>query len=487
MEGPGYRDPARRGLLLIAWALAAALALSLTGTLAIEWVIRRSRDSVGGYESLFETIRMIGWGRMAGAVATGLMMVAGCWLLSRAGAGRSRLWAAVAMTCGGLRIAVGVSMFLLAQSEPGPALRVIEGLESLVSLVFFGAIGLAVRGFIADRGGQVSTAAIAFWSIGLALDALQASMDFAKPGWLYSEVGFRYLTYGVGLAIVLSRSLLVFAARRQLGRLNVAGGLAVEPVSGTESFPSAADGLALYRGALIARVAIACVGLGAIGIGLASRSQSSLAMLGLLLPIAEMIAAIAMIVGVLRYAANLPREADASGGAVAGVVFMVLGGLIQLYGYTIAWRIHLYNQAASRATSMWDAPAIGDLLEVAKRLPWIELAATSLALVGLCLVLGSLRSLARWQGRRDLESRTAVLTAGMAVLVCAAAGLRWYLASARRPSIELVVTLAVATLAGAVVLFVQKIGLLGELVAMLRGQRRDLPDARVVSGGQPPG
>jgi hypothetical protein len=486
MEGPGLRDPARRGLLLIAWGLAIAVALSLTGTFAIEWVIRRARDSSEGYESLFETIRTISWGRTAGAVLTGLMMVAGCWLLSRADrAGRWRMWATVAMIGGGLRIVFGLSMAVLGQSEPGMALRVTEGVESLVSLAFYGAMGLAVRGLITSRGSQVSAAASTLWLIGLALEAFQATMDFAKPGWLYGEVGFRYLIYGIAMAIILSRSLILFAARRQLGRLNTAGDVAW-PASESESFPAAADGLALYRGALLARVAIACVGLAAVGIGLASQSQSSLAMVGLLLPIAEMIAAIAMVVGLLRYAANSPREADASGGAIAGVVFMVLSGVIQLYGYTIAWRIHMYNQAASGATGMWDVPAIGDLFEVAKRLPWIELAATSLALLGLCLVLGSLRSLARWQGRRDLETRTAFLTAGMAVLVCMAAGLRWYLASARRPSLELVVMLAIATLAGALVLFVQKIGLLGELIAMLRGQRRDLPDARVVSGGEPP-
>jgi hypothetical protein len=307
-----------------------------------------------------------------------------------------------------------------------------------------------------------------------------------KPGWLYRELGFPYLTYGIAMGIILSRSLLLFAACRRLGRSTSTTDAAALP-QGSGACPPAADGLALYRGALIARVAVVCIGVAAVGIGIASRNPSSLVMIGLLLPIAEMVAGIAMAAGLVRYAASLPREAVASGGAVAGVVFMALSAVIQLYGYTIAWRIHSYNEAASGATGMWDAPPVGDLFEVAERLPWIELTATSLALLALCLVLGSLRSLARWLGRRDLETRTAGLTVGMTVLVCMAAGVRWYLAAARRPSVELIVMLAIVTLGGALVLFIQKVGLLGELIAILRGQRRDLPAARVVSGGEPPG
>jgi hypothetical protein len=247
----------------------------------------------------------------------------------------------------------------------------------------------------------------------------------------------------------------------------------------THDLGAASDGLGLYRSGVIANLVLTCIAIGAVGLALLMRDPAKLQGLGLVLPLAGLAATLMMVVGLVRYASNLPLPSGASGGAVGGVILMILGGLLQLYAYSIVWRLHSVQEEAARAHSMWDVPDLGDLMDKLELLPWIELMATVAGLLALLLVLGSLRALARWLGDLGLERRAASLSVAVGLLAVFAAGVRWYLASARRPSAGLIIVLGLGALIWALVAIIQYIGLLRETADLLDARRTAIPPARV--------
>jgi hypothetical protein len=491
------RDRVDAGLRLLAWGMALAVLASLIATVANQWAWAPLKDgSYGGdLDAILETVRLIGWARTGVYVCTSAMLIVGCWMIASSPVPRVRGLAQLAAGAIVLHLACNVGLFVLETGDDlsERTFRAITLTAEAFSLAHVVLLGLVLRRLVVRGGGTISTLVVVIALGGLAWDVFAVVTDLVAPRWLYGDGNDWMVVYGISMAVTVSRAALVFAARGAIQRSATMststdtgrGGDQHDgrpPLEG-EGWTVAAEGLRLYRGALIARLVIVCVTLGLVGWALMTKNPGSLKGLGLILPLAELVAALVMLVGLVRYSSNLPVQVGATGAAVGGIICFVLAGLTQLYAYSIVWRLHSFQQKAERATSMWDMPSIGDLMDKAQSLPWIDLLATVTSLIGLLLVLTSLKTLARWLGERGLEGSANGLAVGMALLTIFAGGVRWYVATARRPSAGLILMLGLIAAIWALAMIVQYIGLLRELSQAMEAGRPTIPTARVTGGG----
>jgi hypothetical protein len=474
------RDPVRRGLMLVAWGMGVAVVLSLSSTLLVRWLVERSAEE--GTGSIREALEAMRWIRIGHVALTDILVLAGCWFLTGALVEQARSWAYVATGGAAGRLAGVLLMFVLEQqwNQSVDALRLVMVCESAAGAVLWVGIGLAL-GALVRAGRRRAPWWAAIWIVGVVWDTAVVALQMIElGGGSTGPLAGGCWLYGVSIAVMLSQLVLVLAARRTLALGRPIGMRA--PVS--RQAQRAADGLSQFRSGLIARLLIACAAFGMVGFAMLARSQSLAGTVGLVLPIAEVLAATVMLVGLVRFAIHLPG--DGGGSAIAGAACIALASLGQLYGCSIAWRIHSTSERAAGATSLWDARGIGDLTDAAQLLPLIDLATTVLALIGALFVLTALRSLARWLGRRDLESLAATLLAWAALLTVGVATVRYYLTTARHPGVGPVALAGLACLSGALAVFLQYTALLRSLVHALRGPP-PVPAARLLTGiARPP-
>jgi hypothetical protein len=234
------------------------------------------------------------------------------------------------------------------------------------------------------------------------------------------------------------------------------------------------SGLGIYRLGVIAQLVLTCIAMGAVGVVLVSKNPASMEGLGLVLPVAGLVATLVMIIGLERYVSHLPPQVGARLAAIGAIVLMIVSGLIQIYAYWFLWRL----RAAQDASSSSDWARLGDMLDLAEALPWIEMAAGLAAMGALLLVLWSLHTVGRWLGDRWIERRAASLAIAAALLALFSGGLRWWLATADDPSVTVVVVLGIAALLWAlatIVLYVELLREVAEVVAYRAPEPR-LPD-----------
>ena len=127
--------------------------------------------------------------------------------------------------------------------------------------------------------------------------------------------------------------------------------------------------------------------------------------------------------------------------------------------------------------------SLSDLLDLSRRLPALELGATVASLIGFLLTASALHETASWLARPALGTRAVALSAGVSFTALVAGCLRLYLATARHPSLVVALPMAIAAMAIGLALFVTYVGLLGQIIARLRGPGAALPAARVVNDG----
>jgi hypothetical protein len=485
----GPRDQARRGLLLLVCGVGLVLAVALVGRMAFEWMrkqVMEGRD----VEWMVDRARLLGTVSAAGAVVNAILIVFGCLLLARASAVRKWAYVALAAALGG--VGANAALFAIQRAFTADVdrdmLLALVACEGAASAIQWAALGLAVREVMDHAGCRVPVWAMVIWLVTTAVDLFNSAVSVSALSGVSAVVEWRAALYWIGLGAMLSGFLLLLAARRTVGRSSLRVGADGEDAAIASDQPAtapwqapAADGLGLYRGALITRVVIAIVAV-VVALTLAG-GRGGPSGFALMLPVIDIIAAALMVIGLLRFGANLP---EGGGGASAGALCMIGAGSIQIYTTFIAWRVADYAERASRATSMWDMPNIGDLIDQAEMLPALELAATTLSLAGFLLLLTSLRWVADWFQRPELRARAAGLSVGACVLVLVAAGLRFYLAKARHPTLELVIPVALAALVGALIFLVLYLIFIRELIHRLRSGRPAVPAARVVFDGSPP-
>jgi hypothetical protein len=483
MVSAGGRDSVRRGLLLVACGVGVGVVLSIARTIFIRWLFDRIGD--GSSASIVHALEITRWIYMGEAAVTSALVLTGCGLFTWACRGSARGWGYVATGGALCRLAWLVVIFALERqrSDSMDVLQVLFACEAVASAALWLGIGMAVRALARAGGRPVPSWAAALWVLGVGWDVAVLVLQMVEiGGGSVGLLGSGYWLYGLSMAVLALQVVLVLAARRALS----AGGQAASAADGSiERGPAtaqalrAADGLSQYRAGVIARLVVACGAVGVIGIAMLAKSPSLATAVGLIVPVAQVIAELVMLVGLVRYAIHAPGEGG--GGAFAAAGCLAVAGLGELYAYSIAWRVFSYQQRAAHATSYWDSPRLGDLAEKAEILPFVELATGALAMVGALVVLASLGALARWLARRDLESRSGALLIWIALLSIAVGCLRYYLATSHSPALGPIVLAAVALLFAAVTVFVQYVGLLGSLVAALRGSA-PVPPARVVSG-----
>lgn len=480
MTAPGDRDPVRRGLLLVAWGVAIAAVLSILMTLLVQWQLGRVQEE--GYASVRRTFETIGWVRMTAVSAAAVLVVAGCWLLGRAHEAGPRRWAYVAACGAAGRLIAVLSLFALqleGRMDSLDELRVFRACASVASLILWIGVGMALRGLRRGEGRGIPAWAALIWAFGLLWDLAVTLLELSGTTWSVDGRVPWYMFYAGSMAIDASRLALVLVARRARASLSIPA--TAEFGRGDEDGERAASGLRLYRHGLIARMVILCATLLSYAFTLIEPSRP-LMTVSLVLPLVETMVIVAIVAGLLRYASNVPGGAA---GAVVGAGCIAVAGLSQLYGYSLVWRISNYRAEGADGISMWESPAIGELMEKVKLIPVLDLVTTLLALAGALVVLGSLRSLARRLDRRELDSRAATLSVWVAILAVIIGALRFYVASASNPVLLSVLLIGIFSLVGALGIFVQYVRLLGDLVAALRSHRLGVPSARVVSGADP--
>jgi hypothetical protein len=228
---------------------------------------------------------------------------------------------------------------------------------------------------------------------------------------------------------------------------------------------SVADGLSLFRAAILARlgvlVLIALVNVAAIS----SRDapSASMASFGAIL---DLVALIAVVAGAARFAA-VPASSGARPAAVAAAVLLAASAAIQVW--ISLETISLADHAARAQAGEW-VGSLSEIMARVERLPYVALASGLVGLAGSVSLLGAGRVVAAHIGEPRLSGRLG----GVAILVgaggTAALVGQLLLASAERLQVEELLVIGAAAFCGAVGLFVAYVSALSELVRALRSR-----------------
>ena len=205
----------------------------------------------------------------------------------------------------------------------------------------------------------------------VASNSLQASLNLPyeqRPGpWLAP------LLTGLGQLSTLSLAVVFYLCRFRLGRTRVLPSLEPRRVS-TPEWRAASDGLSRYRAALLARIAIAVLGMVLVIAFALTGDQGAVRGLLVLVTLATLICGILSLTGLASYA-RIPELSGARGHARAALGFGLAGSAFDVGAAILAFRV-----SGGGAAAAWDFMG---------QAPWVEAGAQATGLVALMYLLAS--------------------------------------------------------------------------------------------------
>jgi hypothetical protein len=186
-----------------------------------------------------------------------------------------------------------------------------------------------------------------------------------------------------------------------------------------ETWSDASAGLYQFRTALIWRLVVVIVGVLYVAVAFMSPSNGTPGSFMLFIGVAEIATTVYGVVGLWRFAAGAPAAIGAGVNIAVACMIGVVGA--QIWGTWVVWHVIQFSDRAAHATSMWNMPSIGDLMDQAKNLPYVQTAAGVAALVAVLFVLGAIRRCGDVLGDGAL-ARRAGDTMGLVVILAIAYG-----------------------------------------------------------------
>lgn len=225
----------------------------------------------------------------------------------------------------------------------------------------------------------------------------------------------------------------------------------------------AADGIALLRAGIIARIVLSVA---TIGLLVAMRQSGSAGMAVWLGALGHCVLAVVIGTGITRYAA-LPDRAIEPGHVTTVIACLAIAALLELYGAT---QVSALLDVVARAESgdFSDMPRLSELESMQKRAEWTGRIASVVGLVAAVSLAISLRQTALWLD--DIESSNRASTLVVLTILCGgiAAVLVAVAQSGALRGLEAIAFAMLAALALAITVLVLWLRLLGALAAGLR-------------------
>jgi hypothetical protein len=232
----------------------------------------------------------------------------------------------------------------------------------------------------------------------------------------------------------------------------------------------AAEGLALLRAVLLARILLAIASV-ALLVAL-RRSPEAAGAAAWLAALVQCGIAVAIWVALTRYA-SLGDDALERPSITIVIVCVTLGAVLEIYGAVLSGELLGYVAHAERANSMWSMPSFSELEQLQSRAQWVGRGATAIGLVAAVSLAHSLQRTARWL--EDLGNARRAWTL-MAVTILAGSTTLVLLAVAQSGMVESLGALAgvmAIALALALWILVAWLRLLSDLITTLRTVAED--------------
>ena len=245
---------------------------------------------------------------------------------------------------------------------------------------------------------------------------------------------------------------------------------------GLESSPRwgrAADGLGLYRTALVWRLLITFGGYLFLLVAGLGRSPGMARFLMWSLPLAAIATGLVMLAGVVRYCQQ-PAGSPGKGAAVFAAVTMVLALLLDFFVLT-----QVLSAVTAEPSSYSAYDKVRDSLASAQRIaPW----ALAISFASLIALMISFRALATRLADTELAGRVAVMMVWLVLIAAALFGLRTWMGGLQPQTAELGLVLAFFAGIAALVVLIAYIGLVRAVEEKLRASSGgvEVPAARLV-------
>lgn len=315
------------------------------------------------------------------------------------------------------------------------------------------------------------------WEVGFPLYII---ITEGRPD-MATESPWMYLTLTLGVS-VLGQALLLLAVVRLANALRrpapaeLADQVEVRAraaIALPGDWSEAASGLELYTSALSWRVFGTIGGYLMLMFGIFGRSQPLVKMVMFAMPVIALITAVAMLVGIARFARQ-PSTCDAGSTAWVAAVIMGLGLLLD--GYSLI----LVIRQLSIDMNSWSA--YKELQDIAEQTQAISMWAMGLGFVSLLSLMISFGQLARYIKRPDLHSRVISIGLFMAFVAVVVLCFRSYAGDAKGDP-DGILVLAIMIIITAVIAVFAYLNLVNNIAQALRPapNSSDLPTARIVS------
>lgn len=400
-------------------------------------------------EGILERIRLSSWL----AQATHFLSTATVAVAASAWA-RGRPLVRVGQGLLGLSLLLGVWLLIVRMGQS--SIAEIESLESVGTIngvVFFVGLAALLAPTRAPRVARVGFGVLAAAWL-LYLHAIFDPATSAPPSWLFSALSLT-------LAGCWSAGLWLGAAHEFDEPVEAAGPAGVDDPARL----LAADGLALLRTGIIARIVL---GIGAVAMLVAVRADPGasgsvvwLAALG------HCVLAVILAVALTRYG-SLPDRAVERGHVTTVIACLAVGAMLELYAASQAAALFDVVARASDGTSLWGMPRLSELEAMEARTLWTGRIATLVGIVGAVSLGISLRQTALWLDDFRSGDRASTLVV-MTILGGGAAGV--LVAAAQSGAVRdlgAIVAAMLAALTLAVAILVMWMRLLGGLIQGLR-------------------